>query len=70
MICGLGAKEWIVKLLQGMYENRSRVRVGEGLSDKFDVKVGVRQGSVLSPLLFIFVTGVSSWSTLGGPLCR
>ena len=41
---------------QGMYLNaRSRVRVGEGLSDEFFVRVGVHQGSVLSPLLFIIV---------------
>ena len=48
--------EWIVRLVQGMYSNaRSRVRVGEGHSDEFEVKVGVHQGSVLSPLLFIIV---------------
>ena len=40
----------------GMYANaRSRVRVGEGYSEEFEVKVGVHQGSVLSPLLFIIV---------------
>ena len=32
-----------------------RVRVGEGYSEEFEVKVGVHQGSVLSPLLFIIV---------------
>ena len=43
-------------LVQGMYANaRSRVRVGEGFSKEFEVKVGVHQGSVLSPLLFIIV---------------
>ena len=48
--------EWIVRLVQGMYANaRSRVRVGEGFSKEFEVKVGVHQGSVLSPLLFIIV---------------
>ena len=48
--------EWIVRLVQGMYSNaRSRVRVGEGYSEEFEVKVGVHQGSVLSPLLFIIV---------------
>ena len=39
-----------------MYANaRSRVRVGEGFSKEFEVKVEVHQGSVLSPLLFIIV---------------
>ena len=39
-----------------MYANaRSRVRVGEGYSEEFEVKAGVHQGSVLSPLLFIIV---------------
>ena len=52
----LGVEEWIVRLVQGMYANaRSRVRVGEGYSEEFEVKVGVHQGSVLSPLLFIIV---------------
>ena len=49
-------EEWIVRLVQGMYANaRSRVHVGKGYSEEFEVKVGVHQGSVLSPLLFIIV---------------
>ena len=52
----LGVEEWIVRLVQGMYTNaRCRVRVGEGFSKEFEVMVGVHQGSVLSPLLFIIV---------------
>ena len=39
-----------------MYANaRSRVHVDEGYSEEFEVKVGVHQGSVLSPLLFIIM---------------
>lgn len=52
----LGVDEWLVRVVQSMYHNvRSRVRVNTELSDEFDVKVGVHQGSVLSPLLFIMV---------------
>ena len=51
-----GVEEWIVRLVQGMCANaRSHVHVGEGYSEEFEVKVGVHQGSVLSPLLFIIV---------------
>ena len=52
----LGVEEWIVWLVQGMYANaRRQVPVGEGFSKEFEVKVGVQQGSILSPLLFIIV---------------
>ena len=49
----LGIDEWLV---QSMYKDvRSRARVGNGYSEEFGVGVGVHQGSVLSPLLFIIV---------------
>ena len=52
----LGIDEWLVRLVQSMYKDvRSRVRVGDGYSEEFGVGVGVHQGSVLSPLLFIIV---------------
>ena len=45
-----------MRLVQGVYANaRSHVRLGEGYSEEFEVKVGVHQGSILSPLLFIIV---------------
>ena len=45
-----------MRLGQGMYANaRSRIRVGEGYSEEFEVKVGVHQRSALSPLLFFIV---------------
>ena len=45
-----------MRLVQSMYKDvRSRVRVGNGYSEEFGVGVGVHQGFVLSPLLFIIV---------------
>ena len=65
----LGVEEWVVRLVQGMYANaRSRVRVGEGYSEEFEVKAGVHQGSALSPLLFIMcLKPYHESSALGSP---
>ena len=50
----LGIDEWLVRLVQSMYKDvRSSVRVGDGYSEEFGFGVGVHQGSVHSPLLFI-----------------
>ena len=52
----LGVEEWVVNTVKAMYANaKSAVRVNSQYSAEFDVKVGVHQGSVLSPLLFIIV---------------
>ena len=52
----VGIPEWIFFVIQVMYQNaRSQVRVNNLFSDVFDVQVGVHQGSVLRPLLFIIV---------------
>ena len=40
-------------------EVRSRVRVGDEYSNSFDVRVGVHQGFVLSPLHFIMLEASS-----------
>ena len=62
-----GVEEWIVRLVQGMYANaQSHVHVGEGYSEEFEMKVGVHQGSVLSPLLFIVVLEALSCEFLSG----
>ena len=63
----LGVEEWTVRLVQGKYANaQSRVHVGEGYSEGFEVKVSVHQGLVLSPLLFIIVLEVLSREFLSG----
>ena len=51
-----GVDEWIVRVIQSMHEGAlTSVKLGVGESVEFAVKVGVHQGSVLSPLLFIIV---------------
>ena len=67
----LRVDEWLVRVIQVMYERVSTaVKLGEEESDAFPVKVGVHQGSVLSPLLFIIVHVFKALSTefrTGGP---
>ena len=51
-----GVEEWLVKAVMAMYDGAKTVlRTTEGDSKAFDVKVGLHQGSVLSPLLFVIV---------------
>ena len=50
----VGVEEWVVRVVQVMYENaKSKVRLNEKLSKESNIKVGFHQGTVLSPLLFI-----------------
>ena len=52
----IGLEEWIVRLVQALYDGtKCCVRVDGKLGQPFDVQVGLHQGSVLSPLLFIIV---------------
>jgi len=49
-------EEWIVQVIQAMYAGATTaVKINNGEIAEFEVKVGVHQGSVLSPLLFIIV---------------
>ena len=51
-----GLPEILVKAMMSLYEAaETKVIVGSCLSEEFSVKVGVHQGSVLSPLLFAVV---------------
>ena len=51
-----GTPEHLIKLVQTLYQNTtSQARCAAGISKSFNIKVGVHQGSALSPLLFITV---------------
>ena len=60
--------EWaMVGAVMSLYEGaKTRVRVGLELSEEFEVKVGVHQGSVLSPLVFAIVVDVVTESVRNG----
>ena len=52
----LGVDEWKVSVIRAMYEDvTTKVRLNGRESNAFSVRVGVHQGSVLRPLLFIIV---------------
>ena len=51
---GINGKTW--RIIRSFYTNpRAQVRSGNGLSEVINLERGVRQGSVLSPLLFQLV---------------
>ena len=50
----VGVEEWVILAVKSMPGNpKSCVHVNGSFSDEFNMKVGVHQGAVLSPLLFI-----------------
>ena len=51
--------EVMVRAVMSLHDGRkTRVRVASAYSEEFEVNVGVRQGSALSPLLFAIVVDV------------
>ena len=52
----LGVDEWLIRTVMALYtEACTVVGTDAGLSERFEVKVGLHQRSVLSPLLFAAV---------------
>ena len=54
----IGVEEWLIKVIQSLYIYvgvTTAVRMKGEKIKEFEVKVGVHQGSVLSPLLFTIV---------------
>jgi hypothetical protein len=63
----LGVDEGLVSVIKSMYADTSTmVKLDGNVSKEFKVKVGVHQGSVLSPLLFIIVLEALSRKFRGG----
>jgi len=57
----LGVEEWLVSAVMSMYTGaKTVVRSVYGNSNSVEVKVGMHQGSALSPLLFVMVMGAFS----------
>ena len=57
----LGVEEWLISAVMSMYIGaKTVVRTVYGNSQSFEVKVGMHQGSSLSPLLFVIVTAAIS----------
>ena len=58
-----------MRAVMSLYEGaKTRVRVGQELCEKFKMKVGVYQGSVLLPLVFAIVVNVVTESVRSGSM--
>ena len=56
-----GVPQQLVEIIQDLYAGtQCRVRTADGVSQVFEVKTGVRQGCVLSPLTFQLFYGQNS----------
>ena len=62
-----GLSEVMVRAVMNLYNGaETRLRVGSVYSEEFKVKIGVHQGSMLSPLLFAIVVVVITKKTRMG----
>ena len=63
----LGVDEWLIRTVMALYTKACTiVRTDAGLSENVDVKVGLHQGSVLSPLMLVAVMDVVSCEARSG----
>ena len=63
----LGVDEWLIRIVMALYtEACTIIRTDAGLIESFEVKVGLHQWSVLSPLLFAAVMDVVSSEARSG----
>ena len=54
-----GIPEALVRSVTSLYKGaKTKVKVGNHLSEQFGVKIGVHQGSALSPLLLAIVIDI------------
>ena len=60
----------LVRLVEATYHGASIVRTTHGRADEFPIKVGLHQGSGLSPFLFIVVLDVISEEFRSGMPCE
>merc|ERR1712072_872509 len=71
-----GVEEWLIKTVMYTYvDARTAVRVGNGLSEDFEVKVGVHQGCSAQPFAFYYCDASNNKTcgyriTMGAAICR